>query len=410
MVDNLSLKQLIALYEIGQAIGSQLTLEKVLKTVMDVATKVMHVEASSLILLDEQSGELVFYIAEGEKASRLKAFRMQPGQGIVGHVVQNNEPAIVNDAQSDPRFFKKADKTSGFVTKSILCVPMATKNKLWGAIEVLNKQDDADFDQSDLIFLQAMSKRAALAVENAMLHEDIVKNERLAAVGQTVAGLAHCIKNVLNGIQGGSYLVDMGLKKNNPTLIDKGWTAVKKNNTFMQDLVLDMLTYSKEREPEYIDVDINELAQTVCDFMKEKAASKGISLLFEPNAEIGNVQIDGKAIKRSLLNLVSNAVDACENRPDAKVEVSLKSAAKDFFAILVSDNGSGIPPEAQKKLFQVFFSTKGSKGTGLGLAVTHKIIEEHGGRIDVDSEIDKGTTFTIFLPKKKQTLQRRNYE
>lgn len=401
MVDNLSLAQLTALYEIGQAIGSQLTLEKVLKTVMDVATRVMNVEASSLILLDHQSGELVFYIAEGEKASKLKAFRMQPGQGVVGYVVQKNEPAIVNDAQTDPRFFKKADKTSGFVTKSILCVPMSTKNKLWGAVEVLNKENDADFDQSDLIFLQAISKRAALAVENAMLHEDIVKNERLAAVGQTVAGLAHCIKNVLNGIQGGSYLVDMGLKKNNATLIDKGWTAVKKNNTFMQDLVMDMLTYSKEREPEYTDVDVNELTQTVCDFMKEKADSKGISLSFEPNTEIGDVQIDGKAIKRSLLNLVSNAVDACEGRTDAKVEVSLKNAAKDFFALSVSDNGSGIPPDAQKKLFQVFFSTKGSKGTGLGLAVTHKIIEEHGGRIDVDSEVDKGTTFTIYLPKKK---------
>jgi len=147
---------------------------------------------------------------------------------------------------------------------------MCTANKCLGAIEVINKINDEKFDDADRIFLDAIASQAAIAIENAKLHERIVKNERLAAIGQTVSGLAHCIKNILNGVQGGSYILDLGLKKENFSDVDKGWNIVKKNNEFMKELVLDMLSYSKEREPEYVTTNVNEVVKSVCDLMEQK--------------------------------------------------------------------------------------------------------------------------------------------
>jgi len=267
---------------------------------------------------------------------------------------------------------------------------------------VLNKENDAKFTVEDQEFLQAIATQAAIAIENAKLHGQIVKNERLAAIGQTVSGLAHCIKNILNGIQGGSYILDLGLKKENFANVGKGWEIVKKNNAFMKELVLDMLSYSKEREPEYNTVDPNELVKSVYELMLEKGKEKGVTLLFNPEEKLKEVQIDSKGVKRTVLNLVSNAIDACEGVDDAQVHISVESASVKIFRIHVKDTGVGMPPEIKAKLFQVFFSTKGSKGTGLGLAVSYKIIKEHGGHISVDSEKGKGTKFTIVLPKKRK--------
>ena len=353
MLEKIDTAQADALLKIIRTINSHLNLDKVLESVMDVTTKAMQVEASSLVLIDEDTNELLFHVTEGEKAKIIKTIRMKEGEGIVGWVIKKEKPVLVNDVSKDKRFYKDADKKSGFITKSILCVPMCTADKCLGAIEVINKMNDEDFDDADIIFLEAISSQAAIAIENAKLHERIVKSERLAAIGQTVSGLAHCIKNILNGVQGGSYILDLGLKKENLSNVSKGWGIIKKNNEFMKELVLDMLSYSKEREPEYETVNVNELVKSVCELMEQKGKEKNVSM--------------GK-----------------------------------IFRIHVADSGVGISPETQAKLFQVFFSTKGSKGTGLGLAVSYKIIKEHGGNISVDSEKGKGTKFTITLPKKRK--------
>jgi len=402
MLERIDAAQADALLKIIRTINSHLNPEKVLESVMDVTTQAMQVEASSLVLIDEETNELLFHVTEGEKAKIIKTIRMKTGEGIVGWVIKEEKAVLVNDVSKDKRFFKAADKTSGFITKSILCVPMCTADKCLGAIEVLNKMNDEDFDNADRIFLEAISSQAALAIENAKLHDRIVKNERLAAIGQTVSGLAHCIKNILNGIQGGSYILDLGLKKENFSNVDNGWNIVKKNNEFMKELVLDMLSYSKEREPEYCTVDVNELVKSVCDLMEQKGKEKNVSMQFLPEESLDEVEIDAKGVKRCVLNLVSNAIDACEELGKGNVEISVQNTRGKIFRIHVTDSGVGMPPEIQAKLFQVFFSTKGSKGTGLGLAVSYKIIKEHGGNISVDSEKGKGSKFTITLPKKRK--------
>ena len=402
MPEKIDTAQSNAILKIIRTINSHLDLDKVLKSVMDVTTKAMQVEASSLVLIDEETNELLFHVTEGEKAKIIKTIRMKAGEGIVGWVIKEAKPVLVNDVSKDKRFYKAADKKSGFITKSILCVPMCTADKCLGAIEVINKMNDGEFDDADRIFLDAIASQSAIAIENAKLHERIVKNERLAAIGQTVSGLAHCIKNILNGIQGGSYILDLALKRENFSNVDKGWNIVKKNNAFMKELVLDMLSYSKKREPEYVTVDVNELVKSVCDLMEQKGKEKNVSMRFLPEESLNEVEIDAKGVKRCVLNLVSNAIDACEECNKRTVKVEVKNTKGKSFKIHVSDSGIGMSPETQAKLFRVFFSTKGSKGTGLGLAVSYKIIKEHGGNISVDSEKGKGTKFTITLPKKRK--------
>ncbi len=235
-------------------------------------------------------------------------------------------------------------------------------------------------------------------IERAQLIEKRIQAERLATVGRTMAGLAHCIKNITNALKGGEYIVDKAFRDDNPTLLKKGWEITKQGGERIRRFVHDMLTISKKREPECSICSPHEVVTQVVEMINEKAKEKNVKIKTQFDEKIGQVKIDQKNIFRCLLNLVSNSLDACEeNTGIIKIE-TFKVVEKPFFGYRVIDNGHGISQENQKKLFHDFFSTKGSQGTGLGLSVTQTIIREHGGFIRCDSELDKGTTFTIELP------------
>ncbi len=325
-----------ALIEVGTAVNASLDLDEVPETVMRVTNDVMAVEASSLVLIDEDTGDLLFHVARGEKAEGLKPIRLEPGRGIVGQVIQSAASVLVNDVGSDPRFCGDIDDEIGFRTRAILCVPIVSKDRLWGAVEVLNKADGSDFDEPDLRLCEALAAQAAVAIENAVLHRRIVASERLAAVGQTVAGMARCIKNVLNGMKGGAFVVDAGMRKNNPAKVTTGWQMVKKNSAFLEELVLDMLTYSKEREPEYATVEVGELILTVRDLVGPSAAANGIEVSCEESPFLSTpVSVDPRGIRRCLLNLVGNAVDACAGRPRGAVVLAALPMGEDWFEVRI---------------------------------------------------------------------------
>jgi len=234
------------------------------------------------------------------------------------------------------------------------------------------------------------------------LEKELVQSERLAAIGQTIAGLAHGIKNILHGLKGGSYLVDIGINKNDTEKLKKGWDMIKRNVSRTSNLVMDLLSYSKEREPEYEICRPNEIAKEVCDLLQDKAIEHKVEIMTEFDDAIGEVFMDPDTIHESLLNLMSNAVDAClfDENMDKTWQVALKSTKEEnnIVKFEVSDNGAGMDNEVLKQLFTSFFSTKGHRGTGLGLMVTRKLIKEHGGTIEVSSQLGKGTVFTIRLP------------
>ena len=234
------------------------------------------------------------------------------------------------------------------------------------------------------------------------LQEELVRNERLAAVGQTVAGLAHCIKNILHGMEGGRFVVDTALGRNDIPKLKSGWEMIKRNIGRTSDLVLDLLAYSKERRPEYSDCSPAGIADEVCDLMQPLATEGGIDLQRDFASDTHKAVMDPQTVYRSLLNLVSNGVDACVEDTDGEkahfVRVQIQRDPEGGFVFRVRDNGIGMDEATRQKLFSSFFSTKGARGTGLGLLVTRKLVEEHQGQIEVQSEPGQGTTFTMALP------------
>jgi PAS domain S-box-containing protein len=237
------------------------------------------------------------------------------------------------------------------------------------------------------------------------LEKELLKSERLAAVGQTVAGLAHGIKNILHGLKGGSYLVDIGIKKDNSEKLIKGWDMIKRNIGRTSNLVMDLLSYSKERQPEFEACLPNEIADDVCTLLQDKARENNVKLVRDFDGSIGEVLMDPNSVHEVLLNLMSNAVDGClfDEDTSKNFRVDLKTALEkdNVIKFEISDNGLGMDEEVVRKLFTSFFSTKGHRGTGLGLMVTRKLIEEHNGSIEVNSQPGKGTTITVRMPYQK---------
>jgi len=239
--------------------------------------------------------------------------------------------------------------------------------------------------------------------EENRLRRQLIENERLAAIGQTLAGLFHCIKNILNGLKGGSYLVSTGLKRNRNELVEEGWQTVQKGIGRIQDLSLDMLNYCRDRTPEYQSTDPLQLARETVTLVAQTALQEGIAVQAAGQEGL-RVYLDPVQIGRALLNLVTNAIDACREKayPEPEkplVEVLVNRGEKEI-RFVVRDNGIGLEPEVRQGLFKRFFSTKESQGTGLGLPVTQKIVSEHGGRIQVESLPGGGSSFTISLPER----------
>ena len=235
------------------------------------------------------------------------------------------------------------------------------------------------------------------------LEHEKVEAERLAAVGQTVAGLAHGIKNIIMGLEGGMYVVSSGIRKGNSERIGEGWEMLEENISRISAFVKEFLEFARGREPKTALVDPNEIAKKVTDLYKDSAALAGIQFAVDLGDGIDKIAVDGEAIHTCLANLVSNAMDACEvSRKDSR-HVKLSTWEEQGTVILeVRDDGCGMDYEVKQKVFTNFFSTKGSdRGTGLGLLTTRKIVQEHGGTISFDSTAGAGSVFCIRLPRNR---------
>ncbi len=391
-------------FRIDQILSTITDLKELLSLIMVESKSLVAAESSSLMLYDAQTDELYFEVALGPKGDEVKEIRLRLDQGIAGYAAREGISVNVADASEDKRFLQGVDLKTGYQTRSIVAVPMKRKGKLIGIIEVLNKKDGGSFSDEDVKILEVLAHLAAIAIENARLFEANVRSERMAALGEAIAGMAHCVKNILTGMQGGSSLVEMAITNQKYEILPQAWDILKRSSARVSSLVQNMLTYSKDRVPIRKPTCINRLVQEVCASQTMRAHEEHIALEFEPCHEDLVANVDSQALERCVQNLVVNAIDAIREalaERDLQGHVLVKtrlSADRTEFFIEVSDNGCGIPKEALPRIWQAFYSTKGSSGTGLGLSVTAKIVQEHGGRIDVKSELEKGTTFSIILP------------
>ncbi|MCK5125615.1 MAG: PAS domain-containing sensor histidine kinase [candidate division Zixibacteria bacterium] len=231
--------------------------------------------------------------------------------------------------------------------------------------------------------------------------------DKLSSVGLLIGSISHGIKNLLNGLDGGIYLVNTGLKKDNRERIDKGWEIALRNVRRIRSMVMDILYYAKDREPNWEEISTFDMVEDVCKLMKERAESQEIDFSYELDGGVGDFEADKQAIRSMLLNLIENSIDACRidtNKSDHKLVVRLKgNSEKIIFEI--EDNGIGMDRETREKAFSLFFSSKGAGGTGLGLFIANKIAQAHGGSIKVTSEEDMGCHFIVELLRKRPDIE-----
>ena len=166
-------EQLNLLINMSALINSTLDVQEIIKYAIEGSTRLLDAEAGSLLFLEEEVGELFFAEAVGEKGEKVKGIKLKTGQGVAGWVAEKGEPVIVHDASSDPRFFDGVDKISNFVTRNIVCVPLRTKDRILGSIEVINK-NSGSFDSDDMLILTALANQVAVAIENGRLYEESI--------------------------------------------------------------------------------------------------------------------------------------------------------------------------------------------------------------------------------------------
>ncbi len=250
------------------------------------------------------------------------------------------------------------------------------------------------------LVVRAFLRHLAIALNLSQLRRVHQQQARLAAIGGIVAGLSHCLKNTLNGLRGGLYVVDRAMETGKTDRLERGWKVLRGSVRQIERLTLDMLFFSREHQPDLKLADPNQILQEIVDLLNQSAASQGVTVSAEFDKNVGKMRLDRMAIYRAVLNLASNAVDACSDSEDRGDSVVLRSLAiSNALLIAVEDNGVGMDERTQKRMYEQFFSTKMGRGTGLGLPVVMKILEEQGGSLVVESALGEGTTFTIRLPK-----------
>ncbi len=239
--------------------------------------------------------------------------------------------------------------------------------------------------------------------DTKLLEQKKVEAERLAAVGETVAGLAHGIKNVLMGLEGGLYVFQSGLQKGDNERMREGWQILVEDIGRITTFVKEFLEFSRGKTPKVELTDPSRIAMEVIELFKDKAAMSGIALVPNLQKDIPEAAMDKQGIHTCLTNLVSNALDACEisDKPGRHVTVTLRDS-DGLLIFEVADDGTGMDYEVKKNIFTSFFSTKGSdRGTGLGLLTTRKIVQQHGGTVSFESTEGVGSVFRLEFPRNR---------
>jgi len=396
------------MYRTALAVSHTLDIDQLLQRILELIFEWVEADRGCILLMDPATKTLRPKVHRTRKDVQTDE-RINISKTILDYVIERNEGVLTSDARQDQRW-NPAGSIVQMGVREAICVPMQGRYDVVGAIYIDTSTSAQQliqqggmvnkFTEDHLKLMIAIAHQASLAVEDTRYYSAMVQAERLAAIGQTIATLSHHIKNILQGIRGGSYLIEMGLKDHDEEVTRKGWKIVERNQNRISALVMDMLTFSKEREPDLQVAKLNEVVSEVVELMRSRAAEVQVELDWHPDAFMPDLIFDPEGIHRAVLNVVANAVDAVTDRETpGLVDVATQYAVQEAIVrITVHDNGPGIPADQLEHLFSPFVSTKGSRGTGLGLPVSQKILREHGGQITVQSEPNQGCLFTLELP------------
>jgi len=386
-IDNLRI-----LYDLIGEVGSIFDVDVLLQHTLARVLKVIKADRGYILLIGED-GEL-----------KLKTSRINTGDDrdvpishtIIREVMKKEVGVLSSNAMSDKRF-AAGKSVQNFGIRSAICVPIKGREGVLGVIHLDSSVFEQTYSTEQLRLLTAIGYQTGLAIDNVSLHQAAVQSERLAAVGETVAFLSHHIKNILQAMSAGADVVEMGLQAGDVNKAASAWPIVQRNLGRINGLILNMLAFSKSREPALENVNLNHVIGECVELQMPHADERNVALICELD-DLPPISADSAGMHQAVLNLVTNALDAVEDGAGVVTVSSKYDSMNRNVIVRVADNGSGIEADRLEQIFTPFFSSKGHRGTGLGLAVTKKVVEEHHGRIEVASEPGKGTTFTITLP------------
>jgi signal transduction histidine kinase len=418
-----AMSNLKILYQLGAALGSSFDIDQVLEVVMDLVFEHVKADRGIIMLVDEKNNEVVPKVVrtreedeqkEREKnddtAAGLKIADDAPDQKIhasrtiINHVISAGEGVLSANAMTDKRF-SAGKSVHAMSIRSALCVPIKARrldgkggDQVLGVIYIDSSAKNYTYAPDQLRLLTAIGVQAGLAMQNAKLYNQGLQAERLAAIGETTAALSHSIKNILQALRGGADVVEMGINANNMVQVAKGWRVAERNLQKIYNLTMNLLAYSKTREPRMEPINPKVLVNDCVELLAGAANEKGVMVIADVEVDHPAVPLDPDGMHQVLMNLLSNALDAVEPKRGL-IRVTGRYDGENRASVFeVIDNGVGVPPSMMKHMFELFHSTKGNRGTGLGLAVAKKIVDEHEGSITVKSTPGEGTVFTIRLP------------
>ena len=392
------------MYRTALAVSHTLDIDELLDRVLQLVFEWVEADRGCIMLLDSDTREPRIKARRDRRAG--EPATMQISRTILDYVLERHEGVLTSDAQDDDRFAAGNSVVRTGVREAI-CVPMRGRYDTVGVIYVdttvpliqAADQGQRRFSDDHLKLMIAIGHQAALAIEDTTYYSAMVQAERLAATGQAIATLSHHIKNILQGIRGGSYLVEMGLENDDLGVLHKGWDIVRRNQDKISSLVMDMLSFSKEREPDPAPADLAAVIDDIVETVQQRAEELGATIDWRRPATLPPLLFDAAGISRAILNVVTNALDAVEGRPHGGVVISAGiDDTERMVRVTVADDGAGMDPETLAGIFNLFVSTKGSRGTGLGLTVSRKILREHGGDIHASSAVGAGSTFVLEFP------------
>lgn len=403
--DRSAMADLAIMLRAAQAVSHTLDLVQLCDRLLELIFEAVQADRGCIMLTNNETGQLEPQALRHRNASKQE--RLVISRSILDYVMTQGQGVLTRDARDDERWETGASILRQGIREAI-CVPMQGRYGIVGVIyvdtkvratESIEARQQRRFRDDQLNLMVAIGQQAALAVEDTSFYSAMVQSERLAAIGQTVAMLSHHIKNILQGLRGGGFLIEQGIKQKDEEAIEKGWKMVERNQERIQQMVLDMLTFSKERTPDLSLGQLNETVTDVVELMTRTASEQGIQLTTKLDPTLPPIKFDSEGIHRAILNLVTNAIDACAGRESSSISVSTHwDAAFSRVDVSVKDNGPGIASSDWERIFRPFESTKGNRGTGLGLPATRKIAREHGGDVEVTSELERGSTFVLWLP------------
>ena len=380
------------LIEASKIINSTLDLEKLLGLILDSAAQSIDADRGTLYLVDDIKKELWSKVLQG---TNMVEIRLPIGKGLAGYVAEKGETIIIPDAYSDSRFNPDIDKRTGYHTNNMLCMPMKNKDgKIIGVFQLLNKKHGC-FDNEDVSFIDALSAHASVAIENARMAQEMVQNERLSAVGRMASVIIHDIKNPMGTLR--VYAQVMKKKSGNEEANKLADEMIRQVDRFV-NMTQEILDFTRGvSASNFKDLEFSEVMNDVLSFIEKDLEKNNVKLVKNVQFK-GVVKIDQDKMMRVFYNIAGNARDAMPQGGSLTVTTTDQNGS---VRIDFTDTGTGMPEEVKNRIFEPFMSYGKKHGTGLGMSIVKKVIDDHGGKIEIDSVMGKGTTISIYLPVKK---------